>query len=580
MTISTISGDSLLALDIGTSQTRASLFDVIQGRYRFIAMGKSRTTINAPFNDVEEGVRRALEDLQELTGRIFLGTEGTLIIPTGLDGAGVDACVATISAGPPLKVVAVGLLEEISVESARRLAETTYAQVVEILSLNDRRRQEERIDAILRARPDLIIMAGGIEGGATLSVRKMLECVGLANYLLPRNRRPQVLFAGNYAMQKEVEEALSPLTDLHLAPNVRPSLEFEQLSPAQTSLTKIFKKVRTRQFDNLTNIDNWAKGTLIPSARALSRVVRFLSRVYDSDKGVLAVDIGSSATTITAAFKGLPIIGVYHQLGLGRHILGILEQSSLENISRWLFEDLSLSQVRDYIHNKAAFPDSIPATKEDLAIEQAIARQAMRIALHRVSSSFPKTTLNGFLPGVEPLLATGSVFSQAPSAGQGLLMLLDGLQPTGVTTVLLDQNSLLPAIGAAAEVNAVLAVQVLGSNILRNLGTVISPVGNTRYGALVLRADIKYNDGNETQADVKFGSIETIPLPPGETATLRLRPNHRFDVGAGKGKAVRIQAVGGVLGVVIDARGRPLRIHPDPARRIERYQKWLWTLST
>jgi len=259
MTISTISGDSLLALDIGTSQTRASLFDVIQGRYRFIAMGKSRTTINAPFNDVEEGVRRALEDLQELTGRIFLGTEGTLIIPTGLDGAGVDACVATISAGPPLKVVAVGLLEEISVESARRLAETTYAQVVEILSLNDRRRQEERIDAILRARPDLIIMAGGIEGGATLSVRKMLECVGLANYLLPRNRRPQVLFAGNYAMQKEVEEALSPLTDLHLAPNVRPSLEFEQLSPAQTSLTKIFKKVRTRQFDNLTNIDNWAK---------------------------------------------------------------------------------------------------------------------------------------------------------------------------------------------------------------------------------------------------------------------------------------------------------------------------------
>ncbi len=580
MTISTISGDSLLALDIGTSQTRAALFDVIQGRYRFVAMGTSRTTINAPYNDVEEGVRRALEELQDLTGRIFLGAEGVLIMPTGLDGAGVDACVATMSAGPPLRVVAVGLLEEVSVESARRLAETTYAQVVEALSLNDRRRQEERIDAILQARPDLIIMAGGIEGGATLSVRKMLECVGLANYLLPRNRRPQVLFAGNYAMQKEIEEALSPLTDLHLAANVRPSLEFEQLSPAQTALAKIFKTVRANQFNSVANIDSWTKGTLIPSSKALSRVARFLSRVYDSEKGVLAIDIGSSATTITAAFEGLPVLGVYPQLGLGRHVLGILEHTSLESISRWLFEDITVEQVRDYIHNKAAFPDSIPATKEELAIEQALARQAMRIAVHKVSPGFPKASPNGLLPGVEPLLATGSVLTQAPSPGQGLLMLLDGLQPTGVTTVLLDQNSLLPAIGAAAEVNAVLAVQVLGSNILRNLGTVISPIGNARHGAPILRADIKYNDGSKTRTDIKFGSIETLALPQGETAVLRLQPSHRFDVGAGKGRAVRIQAVGGVLGVVIDARGRPLRIHPDPARRIERYQKWFWTLST
>jgi len=131
-----VTPDSLLALDIGTIKTRALLFDVINGRYRFIATGSSKTTTGPPYLDAGEGVRLALNQLATLTGRVFLGSGNILITPSRPDGSGVDGFVLTMSAGPPLKVVAVGLLEEVSVESARRLAESTYANITASLSLN------------------------------------------------------------------------------------------------------------------------------------------------------------------------------------------------------------------------------------------------------------------------------------------------------------------------------------------------------------------------------------------------------------------------------------------------------------
>src|SRR4030067_215576 len=102
---------------------------------------------------------------------------------------------------------------------------TTYGKVVEVISLNDRRKQDARINAIMRARPDLIIAAGGIENGATQAVLRMLEAVGLACYLLPEDQRPDVLFVGNQALKKEVKSTLERVAPLYFAPNIRPTLE-------------------------------------------------------------------------------------------------------------------------------------------------------------------------------------------------------------------------------------------------------------------------------------------------------------------------------------------------------------------
>jgi len=157
--------DSLLAIDVGEITTRAVLFDVVAGQYRFLAVGTAPTTAAAPYNHIGEGIHNALDQLEEVTGKKLIGEDQRLIVPGQEDGTGVDTFVATMSAGPPLKVMAIGLLEDISLKSASRLATTTYARVIETLGLNDRRKSEAQLDTILSQRPDAIILAGGTEGG-------------------------------------------------------------------------------------------------------------------------------------------------------------------------------------------------------------------------------------------------------------------------------------------------------------------------------------------------------------------------------------------------------------------------------
>jgi hypothetical protein len=101
-----------------------------------------------------------------VTGSTLLGPQdNNLIAPAQPDGSGVDAVVATISAGPAVKTVVVGLLSDVSVQSARRLAESTYSRVVDTLDLSDHRRPDQQMDGILRSRPDLV-GRGGTDGGA------------------------------------------------------------------------------------------------------------------------------------------------------------------------------------------------------------------------------------------------------------------------------------------------------------------------------------------------------------------------------------------------------------------------------
>ena len=583
MTSPSEAGGSLLAIDVGEINTRAFLFDVVEGRYRFLAIGTARTTAQAPHNHIMDGVRRAISRLEEVSGREIIGGDNRLHAPGSLDGSGVDMFISTMSAGPPLKVIAVGLLEDISLASAQRLVSTTYAQVVETIGLNDGKKSEERLDTILSHRPDLIIIAGGTENGATNSVIRLVESVRLACSLMPKEQRPEVLYTGNQALIEEVENKLGSLTKLYKSPNVRPGLDVEQFSPAQNRMAEVFRSFRLSQIPGVSDLDEWSGNGLMPTSTAFGRIIQFLSKVYDPTKGVLGVDVGASATTIASAFDGELSIGVYPEYGLGQGLSGLLDDVSVEEIQRWIPLEVGTDYIRDYVFNKTIYPASLPVTEEDLAVEQALTRHAIRCAITSATAGFPNKigqSADGLLPWFEPIVATGSVLTQAPSSGHSLLTLLDALQPTSITTIVLDQSNLTAPLGAAASVKPVLSVQVLESSAFLSLATVITPISNARPGTPILRLRVTYESGDETSFDIKQGTLEALPIPMGEAAQLRLQPLHRSDVGmggAGRGGSVRV--VGGILGVVIDARGRPLLLPNDANRRQALYKKWLWTLG-
>jgi len=589
MTTSLVDADSLLAVDVGSVSTRALLFDVAEGQYRFVAAGQAPTTAAAPFRDVNEGVRLAIERLQEITGRAIYDSEERLILPSRPDGSGVDVLVATLSTGPSLNIVVAGLLSDVSLESAQRLASSTYGRLVETIGLNDRRKAETQIDAMIRATPDVIILAGGTEGGATRSVTKLLEVVGLACFLLPQEKRPTVLYAGNQALAEKVKSSLEGVVQVQLAPNIRPAFDVEDLGPAENCLADIVEQIQSRQVGGVQMLSNLAAGRLTSTAHAFGRFVRFLSLVFkDTHKGILGLDLGASSTVVAAAFGGRLNLNVY-PMGMGEGMSGVLsDNSKLEEITQWLTLHAAEGTVRDYLYHKSLYPASLPHTLEEIAIEQAVARQILRLAARsivpsRLAGSAMAAAGGGPSSGglaipFEPILAAGSVLTQAPTLGQSLMMLLDGLQPLGVTTFFLDQNNLLSALGAACEVNTVLPVQIFESGAFLNLGTVVSPVSDARYGTPILRVRMVRDDNSEHRVEVKQGSFHALPLARGQSAQLLMEPLGHTSLGMNR-PSRGIKIVGGALGGVIDARGRPLILPVDTPRRREMIKKWLWTLG-
>jgi len=580
MPTSLVQNESVLAIEVGASVTRAVFFDVVEGQYRFVASGQAPTTAEAPFKDVGIGVREAISSVQSITGSKFLDADRNLITPSQPDGSGVDAVVVAISAGPAVRTVIVGLLNDVSLQSAQRLAESTYSRVVEKLDLADQRKPEQQLDGIVRSRPDLVILTGGTDGGASRSILKMLEAVGLACYVMPMEKRPMILYAGNQNLASDVQELLGGHAGkLEISYNVRPSLETEDLGPASHELAGLVIKLRQRQLKGVEELYMWSGGNILPTAYAQGRMIRFLSRMYESTRGLLSVNVGATATSVAAGFAGELAMGVYPQFGLGENLGNLLQYTELDDVMRWLVMDISPNIVREYLAQKSLYPGTLPATKEEHAISQAVARQALYLAVNALRKNFPNGADMELMPPMDLILAGGGVVSDSVSLGQAVLLLLDAIQPVGILPILIDQNNLLPLLGVAGELNNYLPVQVIDSGAFIGVGTVVSVVASANYGESILRAKLTYPDGTEARADVKFGGLEILPLPSGQSARLSLQPTSRADAGLGPGRSGTVTVTGGALGVVIDARGRPLVLPADPVRRRDLIKKWNYTVG-
>ena len=105
------------------------------------------------------------------------------------------------------------------------------------------------------------------------------------------------------------------------------------------------------------------------------------------------------------------------------------------------------------------------------------------------------------------------------------------------------------------------------------------PLTSAHYGDTILNAKLTYENGSEARAQVKYGSLEILSLPIGQSGKLTLQPEHGAEVGFGPGRSGSIPVSGGALGVVFDGRGRPLELPADAVRRRELIKQWRWTLG-
>jgi hypothetical protein len=444
-----------------------------------------------------------------------------------------------------------------------------------------RRSAEARIRILQRHQPDAVFIVGGTDGGASAPVADIAEVVALACSIMDSASRPQIVFAGNKEARPLVAEILGSKAELHAANNVRPALDVEDLTAAQEEINSLYQERKMARIPGFGGLSAWSPVPILPTSRAFGYLIKYLARQYGLN--VAGVDIGGATATVAGVIDGHFTSVSRSDLGLSHNIGRVSTEAGFENILRWLPFGMDVAEARNIIANKQLRPTTVPQTRRELLLEQAIAREALRLTLAEARQRWlgrPSAPYPGLSPFLDLIVGGGGVLAHAAHYGQAALILLDVLQPIGVSSLALDVASMSAPLGVTATVEPLAAAQVMERDGFLSLGTVVAPVGTAREGETALQLKITYDDGRALEMEMPYGSLEVLPLTPGHKATLELRPTRRFDTGLGKGKGATTELEGGAVGVIIDTRGRPLSLPATREEQQAKIQEWLWGVGS
>ncbi len=562
---------AILAADFGSVNTRVMLFDLVDGEYRLVARGDGRTTLGYPLDDVSVGFDRILQTITESTGRQFYNPAGELITPETPNRSGVDYLLTTASAGRPVRAVLIGLVPHISIASSLRAVSGAYVEPVATISLEDDRDEEERLNAILLSRPDLIFIAGGTEKGATSAIMELVDIAALAVRLMPAPQRPTVLYAGNSQLVEPVQSAFGETTTLFIAHNVRPSMEDEQTEAAQIELGKAYDSAKEKRGEAYARIANMSSSGVLPTAQSYGVVTEYLAQLHECN--VLSVDVGSAVSILASHVNGFDDISIRTDLGMGHSAHTLLDTVSAEVIADYLPFYVRPAEIDNYALNKGLRPATVPMSRRDLYLEQAFLRASIRHLLGEARTRWVDHDSYDLMPPVGLILASGAPLANTGVPGLTTLLLLDALQPTGIVDIKADSYGLLPALGAMALFNPTAVVQILDGDPLEHLGTVINVSGNPKFDTTALKLKIKTEDGEQFEHEVKGGHLWMLPLPDDHSLEVEIRAGRGLSIGS-KNK-IKQTFRGGTAGLIFDARGRKLDYGSTPEVRAEHMPMWL-----
>lgn len=591
--------NSVLATDCGSTTTKAILIEKVGDEYRLIVRGEAPTTVEAPFEDVTAGARNAIREVEELTGKSFLDEKGVMT-PRKPDGSGVDIYMSTSSAGGGLQMMVAGVVKTMTAESAARAALGAGAIVMDVISVDDGRKPHEKIQRIRQLRPDMILLSGGIDGGTITHVVEIAELISAAE---PKPRlgigfKLPVIYAGNKDARPHINNSLGKKVDLRVVDNLRPVLEREVLGPAREEIHNLFMEHVMAQAPGYNKLMAWTPIPIMPTPGAVGICMQTASKEYDLS--VIGVDIGGATTDVFSVFGEFFNRTVSANLGMSYSICNVLLEAGVANIRRWIPFDIDEGDLRNRIRNKMIRPTTIPQTLDDLIIEQAISREALRLAfIHHKSlavglrgvhkqrtigdtfeqSGSGDSYINMMDLGL--LIGSGGVLSHAPRRAQAAMMLLDAFQPEGLTMLAVDSIFMMPQLGILSTVHPKASMQVFDRDCLIKLGSAIAPAGpsgGAKDGDPCVKVEIEA-DGGKIVEEVPYGSIKLIPFEDGKKAKAVIQPSRQFDVGKGFGHSLETTVTGGVVGITVDARGRVFEMPQDMALRNKKLVEWFLAMN-
>jgi uncharacterized protein (TIGR01319 family) len=589
----------ILVTDVGSTTTKARFFSNLTGEWRFVVAGEAPTTVEAPYEDVTMGVQNAVREVEELTGHRILTPDGSRIAVPYDGESGVDLYCTTSSAGGGLQMMVGGFIKAITAESANRAALGAGAIVMDVFAEDDGRPPYRKIRRIRSLRPDMILVAGGTDGGDVEHVVQLIELIKASDpkprlgisYKLP------LVYAGNKDVRPEVKNLLDESFALEIVDNLRPVLEVENTEPARRAVHELFMEHVMSHAPGYLKLMKWTDIDIMPTPAGEGMAMQLIADTYK--KNTIGVGLGGATTNIYSIVDGRFVRSVSANLGMSYSISNVMKEAGLGNIIRWLPFERDEEDIGRRLSNKMIRPTTIPQTLEELVIEHSVAREALRLGLvHHKSIA---TRLKGARLGagglrgsiwdqeleetyidmmrIEIVAGTGGLLSHAPDRIQSMICLTDAFQPEGVTWLFQDSVFMMPHLGVLSTVYRDAAWNVFDKDCLVRLGTVIAPRGTASQGTQVMTVKMEMPDGETLEDSVGFGEIKRIHLPEGREADAVVEPARGFDIGEEPGHRATAKIMGGVGGVILDGRGRPLQLPADDTARRELIKEWFAALG-
>lgn len=564
--------DVVLTIDIGAINTRVSLFDRENGRYRFTGTTSGRT-VYSDGGEVEYlSVSNAIQKLESALDRHFLDDAGRIITPQKLGMVGADQVILTWSGGEMPRVVLMGLTNGTSIKAMEELLTKNGLRASAKICAMDGRSMTDNVGALTAADPDIVLISGGSEHGAEQAVYRLGEILLLACKSIDENNRPSILYMGNSDARGQFEKVFNQLTDISFSDNII-GTEKPVLSPT-TAFQKCMLNFGKENNPAISQLQKETGCAAISGDFAYGRCIRLLSRINRANHSVLGIEVGANRT-IAAFGANLGLEMSRFEAGIGHTLPKLLESVPASEILPWISFQLKESELNDYILNKSVHPELIPANSYSAEIEQALALFLIKSAIEK--NPLKEQLTDGTLGMV---LLGGAVMRNVEDPGDALRIGMNSLHPFGMTDYYLDMNGLASAVGGLAGVNRELAAQVTSPAMFLNLGRVVTPTTRLKEGKRAFSVSLRDESGNIEKADIIQGGIKRIPLEYGRYYELDW-----FNVN----KSVKIPGVptwtsigfkAGCFGLVFDMRGEKLDMPDERSAQIHLLDRWKTELGS
>lgn len=564
--------ESIIVADCGRALTRATLVEIVEGACRFVAQGTSPSTIERPDADLGVGLRGALVALEAATTRRF-ANRTRIIRPQEETGDGTDAFLSTVAVGPPLRVAILAAGGSATLNALLAIVRRAPVTSLPTLTIDPRAALDEAarktVAALSRLRPDFLLIIAPAEESQGLS-----RLLGLAMEIMgppPSGDEiaPAILVIAGESGREQSTNAFGNgyefgflATNEHEPGTIALTVETELLDLANRRASAVVP--------GFENLEGMSDAPPLARARALDLVNRFMAVRFGC--AVMTVDLDEGFTCCWAkGGEGRALSEPTLDLALGA--ANLLTALTLADVSRWLPFSMGDDELREWILNRALRPFTIPVSVRDRQIEAALVRELLRTGATELASG-------GQGPLTPELLVGGGFFVRWPDPVDIFMVLIDGLDPQpvrGVTQIALDRDALLPPIGALGALEPERATELFDHDSLFDLGAyVLLDCPDNEW----IKGELVYQDGRIWPFDVRAGGLLRLPLPSGErAASLRFIPSKRARIGAGEvGKEVTWSGDdaphGGTVGLVIDARPRPLTFPQTEQERSAAVANW------